>query len=216
MRWSHSHIKEASKYKYGENMLYEMYQETDRNALNDALISIEECPVEGLEKLHDLSEKGSRLAKLYLADIVYLDGGCNIPQNTKLAEKLLKEAADSGSVESAYMLAYHYECTGQASLAIESYDRLDSSDYGPAFYRMGLNHLEDGIYKHSIKNADFYFAKAAKNHHIESMRCQVHMLLREKKQIFDKLKAIVIYVKMQFLSLYYHIYNPYSDSIRTR
>lgn len=200
--------------KMGENISQEWEKEDLASELRGALQLIRSDAPVGLEKLNNLAKNGSSLAMMYLGD-VYLRGRYGIPTDITLAEGWLRNSACKGSVEGAYVLAWHYLESDRVDEALVEYSRLSNRQYSPATFVLGWLYYSGTKINRDIEKSLNYFKLADKQGHLLAGRWMSHLLMKNRMGSLSWLRGLQKKIVLTIPFIKQSVNFPNSDRLRS-
>lgn len=161
----------------GENIAREWSDEPDAPGLWDALQVVKSDPSAGIQKLEQLANSGSPLAKMYLGDIL-AKGKHGVTKNGAAGIEWLKRSAAEGSIEGEFGLAWHLLDIGNVTEALAHYEHLADLDYPPALYVLGSLYYKGEAVERNHPTALRYFLKGEALGHLYAANWVYRMRLR--------------------------------------
>lgn len=197
----------------GERLSKEWQGDLFSVEVGNALELMVEDKVGGIETLNQLSEQGSRLAKVYLGSEYIDDDGLG-GNYADLGEKLLQEASDMGSIEASFILAWHCMKSNNVARGFDLYERLASVDYSPAQFNLGFEYAVGRRVKKDPQKAIYHFEAAAKNGHLVARQWLCHILMKEKADVYSFMMGFLMKIFYVVPFVYTRIVFPNSDRLR--
>jgi TPR repeat protein len=201
------------KHKMGENIALEWKNERFYDELQLALNRIESDREKSLHILHDLTEKGSPLAMVYLGGI-YLYGKYSVAKDVERANELLTDAFNRGSVEGGYILASSLFNQGKVEQSVCIYEELSNRNYSPAQFTLGTIYYNGkGVCKNLFKGKHF-IDLAASNGHYYAKSWKYDITYFKNSPIYSKIiwccaKLVLVLIHLPSVTRY-----PRSDRFR--
>lgn len=199
--------------KLGENIAREWSEEPRAPELWDALQLVKSDPAAGIEKLEQLANIGSCLAKMYLGDI-RLNGKHGVPEDRAAGEYWLRRSTEEGSIEGGYGLAWHLINAEQTDAGLKVYERLAELGYPPALYALGVYYYRGEVVERSVAKALNYFLRGEAMGHFYAAKWACHILIRGEMGACARFRG---FAKMLFLFLPFLrtvVNYPNSDRLR--
>lgn len=212
MRKDHAANTELGR--LGENISREWSSDPHPHKLLNALQLIKSDVPAGVEMLSKLAENGSSLAMMYLGD-AYMKGKYGMRKDDDLGEYWLRRSAAGGSIEGAYILAWHLLRSGRTDEALAEYRRLSDLGYSPAQFVLGWQYYKGPAVQRDLPNAMYYLELADKSGHLHAGHWICHILMREHmgplawlRGLFKKMRLTIPFVRTM-------VSYPNSDRLRT-
>lgn len=198
----------------GENLAREWEEEQRAPELWDVLQTIRTNTEAGLEGLSKLAEAGSALSMMYLGD-TYLHGRFQVQEDHDLGEQWLRRSTEVGSIEGAFLLAYHLMHSGRADSAVEIYERLANLNYSPAQFVLGWHYLNGKFIAKDLERSFFYLKQADGNGHLHAGRWISHVLMSESGNPLSWVRGLVKRIVLTIPFVRMKVAYPGSDRLRT-
>lgn len=197
----------------GENLALEWKADPWQGSLWDALVLGETNPNAALERMKQLTAKGSPLSMFYLGDF-YTFGRFGIERDFEAAEHWLRQAASMGSIEGSYLLARHLEGARKYKEAENEYKKLAEREFSPALFALGVEHYNGEWLKRDIEQSIEYFERAEKLGHLHAKHRLWHIFRKEKSGITYKIKGWLKWLTLLVPFVLCKVHYPNSDRLR--
>lgn len=204
----------GSKQCYGENLSREWDLDPQSDRLWDALQLTKRDPSAGLGDLSLLARQGSGLSMMYLGDI-YLHGRYGIKRDPELAAKWLDAAAYAGSIEAAYIYAFHLWKIKRFEESLALYNIIAKENYAPAQFVLGWKYLHGDYVERDLTKALHFFHLADRQGHLIAGQWICHILMKEISSPTSWFRGFIkkIWLTIPFVKC--KIFYPKSDRLRT-
>ncbi|WP_338445675.1 tetratricopeptide repeat protein [Pelagerythrobacter marensis] len=214
MQRKNSNEEIRSFLRCGENLTREWKDERLAGQVWDALSLADSDAEAGLEKLTDLADQNSALSAYYLGD-AFLFGRYGIPKNYDKAEQWLRKSASLGSVEGRFLLAQFLQGSDKPKRAIEHYEILANKKFSPATYSLAIQYLKGNLLKKDLNKAKHYFEMARQQGHLHSWHWLSFLQRTYGENVICRTKGLINLVLMSVPFIYYRVFRPESDRLRT-
>lgn len=184
--------------------------------VDSAFDAIDLIPIDknlAYKRLLDLAANGSILSMIYVGDAyLYGDAFCKDPTE---GLKWLRRASDAGSKDAMFRIACHYRWLKDFSSARNEFLKLAELKYSPAIYILGhMEYAGEGS-DVNIERAVEFWKMAGGMGHFYGRQWYSYLLRQGYRGVFGKINGVGIIVKMLIPFIYYRLYFPKSDRLRT-
>lgn len=201
------------KRRYPENLLDSLESEPFPELLLKKLDLFGVDPNLAISDLEVLAKNGSPYSMSVVGDLYVHQS-----DNEKIVEDgvdLFLKAAELGSVDGKYRLAKYYSEIGRYSDAVSLRIDLSERGYAPAMYLLGWMYCKGRGVRMDQDKAVEYWKKSEKCGHLRARR-HLAAIYRSGSYGFSKIFiGICLLIKLYGPYIYYSIYYPSSDRLRT-
>jgi TPR repeat protein len=197
------------KKKFSEHFLEALKREPDVPSLWRAVASLDQDTQEGLLALEELAAKGSILSMVYIGDTH--ENGRGVERDTEVGDMWYTRAADRGSIDAAFRLAFGYWHDGNQEKSIIELERICNLDFTPAAYLLGTFYYHGVGVEKSVSKAIKYFSMADKGGHLLARQDLSFILRKEKLGIKYKVLGWSKLTCLLFTGVWYRLTYPESD-----
>lgn len=123
------------KKRHPESFEEALSREENLDEFWEAVYCRKESPLKAIRMFKILSKKGSSLSMLYIGDM--FENGRGVKKNLKLGDCWYNKAAEHGSIEASFRLAFAYWHCRNYNNSILELEKLVCRDFTPAMYCLG-------------------------------------------------------------------------------
>lgn len=197
---------------YPESFLSDLNKDALADEFFDALLKIENDPINSYNKFYELSKRNSMMSMLYLAEAKELN---NLPEHINIdVYKMYKNAAELGSIEAKYRIAYDLFHQNKYIECIEILEFLDKQNFSPAQFCLGsFFYIGTGVEK-NLDRAILIWKSAENNGNILAKKALAEMQIRGEMGLSNIGSGILKFINMVIVGLKLYFIYPNSDRLR--